>query len=274
MDQTSLKTPFTAAFPSAGGALDPPPASLGVAASIGAEEEPTSSLPRVAAAFSGGGAKYFVSGVVGGRGIDSFVDSGADLSVVPPEDVQHLSKQRLDRPFVVNGFTGGSKAEITHFVDATLDFCPGKVSGRFYVVDTPVAILGSDLLRDPQLRLSLETGEDILRIGSDVIFTKRTAADARGELRRRRRNGSCSYRQESRHLQSKTAWLRSSRRVILPPKSLTVVSAVLESATPISKVHSVFSLFDAGSSSNDGDIFIPSMSFDTAFLSKTGVIRS
>ena len=187
-------------------ALPPPSPSPGVAASseeetpalspsIGSfplptteEEAPidlddSSTLPRIAAAFRGRGAKYFISGVVKGRGVDQFIDTGADLSVAADDDAAHLPKVKLEQPFVVNGFTKNSQVTITHAVDMEINYFPGKLVGRFYLAPTPVTLIGSDILRDKNARMSLETGDEILRIGTDVLRTKRSAADARNELR-------------------------------------------------------------------------------------------
>ena len=70
---------------------------------VGEERE---SLPRLAAAFNGKGDKFFVSGVVDGRGVDAFVDSGADLTMSTYDDAGPESGwRRLAKPFVVRGFT-------------------------------------------------------------------------------------------------------------------------------------------------------------------------
>ena len=237
-----------------------PPASLEEEAPIDLDD--SSTLPRIAAAFRSRGAKYFVSGVVKGRGVDQALDTGADLSVAAADDVQHLPKIKLEEPFVVNGFTKDSQVLITHAVDMEIDYNPGKLVGRFYLAPSPITLIGSDLFRDKNARLSLDTREEIMRIGADVIHTKTSAADARSELRRRRRVGTASVRGENRRLRSTTSWIRSVQRVVLPPSTVTIVSAKVDSTAPVSRVHSLFSLFDAGSEKIKSDIFIPSTCYN------------
>ena len=111
-----------------------------------------------------------------------FIDSGADISVVPSKLVEGLDWIKLDSPMCVRGFDGFPRVGITHRVELTLDFSPGVLQTSFYVADIPQPILGADNLQEESTQLSLETGKGILHIASDIILTKSTVTELIAEL--------------------------------------------------------------------------------------------
>ena len=223
-----------------------------------------SSLRRICEAFRRrGGHKYFISCELKKKILTLFIDTGADISIVPPSLVRHVPWHHLKHPFVVHGFRQGSETLVTHCVTLVLNFRPGGFVATFYVVDCPSAILGADVLRQRELKLSLETGKEIFKINGENFKTQISPANARKDLVRRRRVGPEKHRLEGMTHYPENGWLRTKNSVTLPPNSVTIVEAKLKSGRRISPVHTAFSLYDAATVEGaDADIFIPSLTYE------------
>ena len=175
------------------------------------------------------GAKYYVTAGVDKSATTFFVDSGADVSILPRRCAPHAPLVKLQRPVTIGGFTRSTDPIIvTHKIDVILNFHPGKVKASFYVCDTKVPIIGSDLLRNKELKLSLHTGKEIVTIRQHVINTKASPAESRGEYIRRCEKGEIAYAREMSNTLQTTSWMRASEEMILPPDSMTLVKAYID----------------------------------------------
>ena len=106
------------------------------------------------------GAKYYVTAGIDKCATTFFVDSGADVSILPRRCAPHAPLVKLQRPVTIGGFSSASTPVlVTHKINVTLNFHPGKVNASFYICDTKIPILGNDILRNKGLRLSLCTGK-------------------------------------------------------------------------------------------------------------------
>ena len=161
------------------------------------------------------GAKYYITAGVDKRVTTSFVDSGADVSILPRRLAPNVPLIKLQRPVTNGGFSSASKPVL---VDVTLDFHPGKVNTSFYICDTKIPILGNDILRNKELRLSLCTGKELLSIRQHIINTKTTPAASRKEYIRRCEMGEVAYAREMGNPLQTASWMRASEETILPPQ--------------------------------------------------------
>ena len=134
-----------------------------------------------------------MSGSVKNDVINFMVDSAADISVIPLKFVAHLPLQKLDSPFQVEGFNGEICAKVDHRVDLEVKFVPGRLKTSFYVCDAIMPIIGTDLLRNKDLRLSLETGTNVFKVGNIVLKLKPTPKAAEKEYYRRQNMGGMAY---------------------------------------------------------------------------------
>ena len=93
------------------------------------------------------GRKYFVTALHDSKVFTFFVDSGADISIIPTHLAKGLPQVSLDEPLEVNGFDGSHRFSVTHRVDLSLSFHPGDLQASFFICDVPHAIIGADLLQ-------------------------------------------------------------------------------------------------------------------------------
>ena len=173
-----------------------------------------------------------------------------------------MPRRKLEKPFAVQSFDGDTRVVIEEAVDVTLYFRPGVVEASFFISAVPHAILGLDLLRGG-LGLALDTGDETLRVGLDILITKKTAADSLQEYRRRRKIGATKYRLEYSRYLSATPWMRVGRRVVVGPGEIVSV-LVVPDINPEGD-HSMFSLYDdykARRMKLDVSIYIPSLTFE------------
>ena len=210
------------------------------------------------------GQKFFVSASMeNSRVISCFLDTGAEVSILPP----HLAKGHqlipLDEPMDIVGFDGRLRSTITHKVEVKLNFHPGCVAATFYVCAAPHPIVGSDLLQDETLDLSLETKSKILRVGSDIIHVKPTVQASVGEYKRRRKMKTFDYRREYYAYGRHKNWVRIYQRYTLPPNSITYVKCNADYNWKCSR--SFLSLYDGHRvHAADGDIYVPSVTFEAS----------
>ena len=174
------------------------------------------------------GGKYFVSGHSGGRILTLFIDTGADISLMPRRFIPGLETQKLDSPFKVTGFQGEKTVVVTEKALVPISFRPGLLQAEFYVVDAPHPIIGTDLLRDHSYKVSLITGRNCFRVGNETLITKSSPAASRDEYLRRKSMGQFYRNTVRKFTHGSTAWMRSCKKVVLPPRSLTKVSCFIE----------------------------------------------
>ena len=113
---------------------------------VNTNQEPSNQLPTVnIASLDGRSSKYFVTAKSETNTLTMFVDSAADVSLIPAKLVEGKRQIKLKQPFKVSGFSSSVKAVlITHQVELNLNFHPGHVKLKFYVSDIKNMILGMD----------------------------------------------------------------------------------------------------------------------------------
>ena len=232
--------------------------------SVHDNQKPPEPIPVVnIASLSGKGAKFFVTAKSEDKTLTMFLDSAADVSLIPAKLAEGMKQIKLKLPFKVSGFSSSVREVlITHQVELNLNFHPGQVKLRFYVSDIDNMILGTDNLRNKRLNLSLITGQNLFRVGQHLIRTKDTHTASKKEYKRRKGLGALTYRRELHHYTSTTAWMRSTVNVVLPPKTFTVVTAYIDSSKPIDDEHSLLSLFDSYHQPKEGTIIVPSITYE------------
>ena len=173
-----------------------------------------------------------------------FIDTGAECSIIASSMVEHMAK-REDSGLELKGFTGQVGAKVTEMVDVNLDFGPVKVGCSFYVCDVETSIIGSDLLRDEGLGLSLNTRDELLSVGETQILTSRSLTDAIDNLKEREKEW------EGRSLMernwpnvTRNYWMSSKRTVSLSPTSITMVECKIEPNFRTDSKFSFLSFYD------------------------------
>ena len=153
--------------------------------SVHDNQKPPEPIPVVnIASLSGKGAKFFVTAKSEDKTLTMFLDSAADVSLIPAKLAEGMKQIKLKLPFKVSGFSSSVREVlITHQVELNLNFHPGQVKLRFYVSDIDNMILGTDNLRNKRLNLSLITGQNLFRVGQHLIRTKDTHTASKKEYK-------------------------------------------------------------------------------------------
>ena len=81
--------------------------------------------------------------------------------------------------------------------EVRISFRPGLLKAVFYVVDTPHPIIGTDILRDKSLGLSLITGRDAFRLKKEILLTKSSPTESVREYKRRKAMNLNQYHNET-----------------------------------------------------------------------------
>ena len=217
--------------------------------------------PTVCVASLKFGNKYYVGGEIENSGlrIQFIIDSGADVSIVPPNLTSNMSKDMLQTPLRVRDFSGAPNSVVDSSVRLEVNFWPGKLIGDFYVCESIAPIIGCDLLENHTPTLSLETGTGIFKVGSSVLRLKPTAKAANKEFKKRKQLGAAEYLIEFTRYISSLAWMRLLRRTALRPNATTNVVAYIDSSRETSVDHSFISFYDLTESE---DILVSSANFD------------
>ena len=226
------------------------------------------------------GGKYFVTVSVSptvqfraSRIMCVFIDSGADISIIPKYLVVGWPCFPLDKPREVAGvFDGETRAvKLTHYVNLEFNFKPGKFRTAFFIADCAYPIIGTDLLRDKSLGLDLMTGRELFKVKNVAIRTKSTVELSKEEYERRKRMDVAHYEREMMPELFRPFQMRVKERRVIPPHSTVHVNMLVDAPSPhsdpvstISDYHSFISYFDRdqnGQEPNEG-LFIPSVTFE------------
>ena len=221
--------------------------------------------PKIDVSYLGGegrkGRKYYLSGLVKNKIFSQAMDTAADISIMGENlaDRYGLNKFHLDRPFTCEGFQSSSSSavKITHFCCVDVDLGGAVLPVKFYVapIDGKFALLGTDVLGDPASGLSFETSSGIVKYKGQLFYTKKSVDASTVEFRRRERMGATTYRRNNSSVNA-AAKMRVSRRVTLPPRSVTWIDAFI-SGGDFSKLHSFLSYY----AEDESLISIPNLTF-------------
>ena len=98
-----------------------------------------------------------MSGYVEGRILCAFIDTAADLSLIPHSWKRYGKTTNLRKNIKIRSFDGKSKQILRKTVSLKINFGNVAVNLKFYLCKTKAPIIGVDLLRDPKLNLSINT---------------------------------------------------------------------------------------------------------------------
>ena len=183
--------------------------------------------------------KYYVAAKINDNDRIAFIDSGADISLVPEHLVEKSKVKTISNSFTLKGFDNNACQTIDRCTELCLNFGNCTLKGKFFLCKTKFIILGCDILRDKTQNLNLETKTGKMTIDGQTVLTDHSPFEAlqslkiRIEQNQRHENTNCS-----------TNWATLRKNVKIPP--LTTTTIRLESDRRMDKNNdSVFmSLFD------------------------------
>ena len=192
------------------------------------------------------GRKYYLTGKVNGSLFHQICDTAADLSVIPKHLVSKLGLQEfpLDTPIQVNGFQGSSSPEmkITSKCRVITDLGQGvELPVEYHVacIDTPYALLGTDVLGDSISAIHFQSSTGVMQIDGLHFLTKRSTVASTVEFHRR-----CKMKKKDFHRQYQVnfgPFMKSSRRVVIRPFTVTWIDAHITG--DVSQYHTFLSDF-------------------------------
>ena len=188
--------------------------------------------------------RFFVSAKIRGQVVPVLIDTGADISLAPTRYADMGVKARLRKPFDIKAYDGLSKTRITETSTVTLDF--GNVSSNieFFSTEVEFMIIGADLLRSTDKRMSLNTKTDTFKVKDTTMSTYGSAEEA---VRFWKKEG------DSENAYDKKRWATINKTTTIPAWSSASVKVTANGDGDL-----FLSLFD----SDDEKIFIPSMNMD------------
>ena len=218
----------------------------------GQQQQPTPAAAAVASVkdMPEVGSKYFVCVKIGKKTVVFMVDTGAQTSLLATNESQYLEKKQLRKPVKLRGFNNQIGSICHSYVEDKAEFVPGSLKLRFLVTDIPYSIIGTDILKNRNLKISLETDTGILRVGTERIQTSATEVEARAAYAHRRREQEVGDGGVS-------GVLRLADEVILPPHEILLVKATI-SGKRLTGELIFYSHYDLA----DKNIFIPSIAME------------
>ena len=115
------------------------------------------------------------------------LDTGAEVSIIPPE-LKHLGELTpVKRPFTLGGFSGKRGHKITEKVKLEVDFVGARLIGYFFVCPTKCPMMGSDYFKLFPQHISLNTGNAMLKLDGKEIKTDRNIHVAEQSLLNRQK---------------------------------------------------------------------------------------
>ena len=115
--------------------------------------------------------KYYVSGYVENTVMCAFVDTAADLSLIPHSWRNYGKVTKLRKHIRIKSFDGKSVQTLRESVHLKINFGNVSANLKFYLCKTKSPIIGVDLLRDRRLNLSINTKNEKFYINKRSIKT-------------------------------------------------------------------------------------------------------
>ena len=186
--------------------------------------------------------KYFISAFVSNTIKTFFLDTGADLSCCNEELAKYGDRKKLRNPIDIKSFDENSRQTITESVVIRMHFGPVIAHLRFYICNTRQNIIGTDLLRNKAVRISLNTFNEIMYLGEFKFVTKPTEEEAIAELEKRRR----LYKQSSARETDKKErnWARVTQNCTIKAYGMTDVALETDVKLSTNQEYVFISLFD------------------------------
>ena len=134
--------------------------------------------------------KFYLAVSIAGRDRAFFVDSGSDISLCPKSWAGAGEVEELSHSFRVGGYDEKSQQRITHRVKLKMNFIGVVKSLNFFLADVKTALIGNDILMNPNCNVSLNTKNSIISVNRLRIPSSMNSALAMKELERRRSKSS------------------------------------------------------------------------------------
>ena len=161
--------------------------------------------------------KYYVAAKLDDECVVTFLDSGADISLVPENLVRKNQCKSISNPFDLKGFDDNVHQTINKCTELTLNFGNKVIKGKFFVCKTKFIIIGCDILRDSSQKVNLETKNGKLTIDGQVIMTDHTPFEALSSLKNRISISEYENASISRN------WVHLRTKVNIPPFTTTAM---------------------------------------------------
>ena len=194
-----------------------------------------------------------MSGYVEGRIMCAFIDTAADLSLIPYSWKRYGKITKLRKHIKIRSFDGKSKQILKKSVSLKVNFGNVAVNLNFYLCKTKTPIIGVDLLRDPHLHLSINTKNEKFYIDRRSMRTANNEITSDEYLQNR--IDQAKTNNEIHKDKKQINWLRSKQDFILKPNSTTDIITKCDLKPSKHEKQSLLSLYD----NDNDDIYIPSM---------------
>ena len=113
-----------------------------------------------------------------GQVVPVLIDTGADISLASTKYANMGVKARLRKPFEIKAYDGLTRTKITETSTIMLDF--GNVTSyiEFFSSEVEYVMIGADLLRSTDQRMSLNTKTDTFKVRETTMSTHGSAEEA------------------------------------------------------------------------------------------------
>ena len=98
--------------------------------------------------------KYYVSAKVKNEVITPFIDTAADLSLIPPKWREYGLCKQMEKSMRIKSFDGQSTQKLEETLEIKMNFGTTKTKLKFYVCDIDTPIIGIDILRNEKMKIS------------------------------------------------------------------------------------------------------------------------
>ena len=122
--------------------------------------------------------RYFVGARIKNEIVPVLIDTSADISLAPMRFAEMGIRARLRKPFEVKAYDGQSRTKITETTTLTLDFGDMTSNIEFFSTEVEFLIIGSDLLRSTDKRMSLNTKTNIFKVSEKEVSVQASAEEA------------------------------------------------------------------------------------------------
>ena len=202
--------------------------------------------------------KYYIAGNVGDTKLTAFVDTAADLSLISPEWLEHGRVVKLKKPIVIKSFDNVSVQNLKEVLYLEVDFGEAQKILKFYVCETNAPIIGIDILRDENQKVSINTKTEMLTIDGKPIKTSASAEKAEAALTVRMGEMANSEATENRGQN----WVKVKRKMTIEPRQ--IASVEVECERPVDGTSEYVFLSFHDETEEEKKFYIPSIAVNTS----------
>ena len=195
---------------------------------------------------------------MGDAQLTAFVDTAADLSLISPKWKEYGRVMKMKKPMVIRSFDNVSVQDLEEILYLDVDFGETQKILKFYVCETNAPIIGIDILRDLQQKVSINTKTEMLTIEGKSMKTSPSESEARDALELRMAE---SANKTSEHGQSRN-WVKIKRKVTIEPKQ--IASVEVECERPVDGTSEYVFLSFHDEMEEGKKFYVPSIAVNTA----------